>query len=49
MYAQPDLTVMYAAIAAGYTAWAARYLWVRRAHPSTVRTIHAAEPPTERT
>lgn len=49
MYAQPDLTVMYAAIAAGYTAWGALYLWVRRARPSTVRTLRAAEPPTKRT
>lgn len=48
MYAQPDLTVMYAAIAAGYTAWGALYLWVRRARPSAVRTIRAAELPIER-
>jgi hypothetical protein len=30
MYAQPSLTLMYASIAVGYTAWAALYLWVRR-------------------
>lgn len=48
MYAQPHLTVMYAAIAVGYTAWAALYLWVRRAHPRTARTPRAAQPPTER-
>jgi hypothetical protein len=29
MYAQPSLTLMYASIAVGYTAWAALYLWVR--------------------
>lgn len=34
MYAHPDLTVMYAAIAVGYTAWAVLYLWVRRARPT---------------
>lgn len=48
MYAQPHLTVMYAAIAVGYTAWGSLYLWVRRAHPSTARTLRAAEPPIER-
>jgi hypothetical protein len=48
MYAQPNLAVMYAAITVGYTAWAALYLWVRRAHPRTARTTRAAEPPTER-
>jgi hypothetical protein len=30
MYSQPDLTVMYIAIAAGYLAWGGLYLWVRR-------------------
>lgn len=30
MYSQPDLTVMYAAIAAGYLTWGGLYLWVRR-------------------
>jgi len=30
MYSQPDLTVMYTAIAAGYLTWAGLYLWVRR-------------------
>ncbi len=30
MYSQPDLTVMNAAIAAGYLTWAGLYLWVRR-------------------
>ncbi len=29
MYAQPSLTLMYASITVGYTAWAALYLWVR--------------------
>jgi len=48
MYAQPNLAVMYAAIAVGYTAWGALYLWVRRARPSTVRTLRAAELPIER-
>jgi len=48
MYAQPNLGVMYAAIAVGYIAWAALYLWVRRAHSRTARTTRAAEPPTER-
>jgi hypothetical protein len=48
MYAQPNLAVMYAAIAVGYTAWGALYLWVRRDHCNPVRTIRAAEPPIER-
>jgi len=30
MYSQPDLTVMYTAIATGYLTWAGLYLWVRR-------------------
>lgn len=33
MYAQPDLTVMYLGIAAGYLAWAGLYLWVRTTRP----------------
>ena len=48
MYAQPNVAVMYAAIAVGYTAWGALYLWVRRDHCNPVRTIRAAEPPIER-
>jgi len=48
MYAQPNLAVMYAAIAVGYTAWGALYLWVRRDHCNPVRIIGAAEPPIER-
>lgn len=48
MYRQTDLPAMYVSIAAGYTAWGALYLRVRRAHPSPARTARAAETPTER-
>lgn len=43
VYAQPDLTVMYLGIAAGYLVWAGLYRWVRTARPHRPRTPPRAD------
>ena len=45
MYAQPNLPVMYASIAAGYLAWAALALWTTRGSRSVLAWRRRQQPP----